>query len=57
MIWYVIIQNARIDGVFMNVGYYIINKRRWIICDLGVQNQNQNQKYLFGHISDPGDLC
>ena len=20
-------------------------------------SQNQNQKYLFGHISDPGDLC
>ena len=21
------------------------------------QNQNQNQKYLFGHMPDPGDLC
>ena len=28
MVSYVIIQNARFDGVFMNVGYYIINKRR-----------------------------
>ena len=23
----------------------------------GNQNQNQNQNNLFGHISDPGDLC
>ena len=35
MIWYVIIRNARLYGVFKKVGYNIINKRRWVICDPG----------------------
>ena len=25
--------------------------------NLCIVYQNQNQKYLFGHIPDPGDLC
>ena len=27
------------------------------LIDRPSQNQNQNQNNLFGHISDPGDLC